>query len=116
MLNVKPTVYTALSTDTALVALVTGGIFADRNPDGGTYPAITYSEISNVPALNADDTEDMSRVTIQISVMTDSGSTSAIAERVDEIMTLALGFNRQFSGDIMDGNIKIKAMRYTTIG
>ena len=116
MLNVKPTVYTALSTDTALVALVTGGIFADRNPDGGTYPCIVYTEISNVPALNADNVEDISRVTIQISVMTDSGSTSAIAERVDEIMTLALGFSRQFSGDIMDGNIKIKAMRYTTIG
>ena len=116
MLNVKTTIYNALKTDAALSLLVTGGIFADRNQDGGTYPCIVYSEISNVPALNADNVEDISRVTIQISVMTDSGSTTAIAERVDEIMTLALGFNRQFSGDIMDGNIKIKAMRYTTIG
>ena len=116
MLNVKTTIYNALKTDTALALMATGGIFADRNLDGGTYPCIVYTEISNVPALNADNVEDISRVTIQISVMTDSGSTSAIAERVDEIMTLALGFSRQFSGDIMDGNIKIKAMRYTTIG
>ena len=116
MLNVKPTVYTALSTDTTLKALVTGGIFADRNPDGGTYPAITYSEISNVPALNADNAEDMSKVTVQVSVMTDSGSTSAIAERVNEIMTKSLGFSRQFSGDILDGDVKIKAMRYVILG
>ena len=115
MLNVKPTVYNALSTDTALVALATGGIFADKNPDGGTYPAITYSEISNVPALSADNTEDISRVTIQVSVMTDSGSTSAIAERVNVIM-LGLGFCRQFAGDIVDGDIKIKVLRYTIAG
>ena len=115
MLNVKPTVYTALSTDTALVALVTGGIFADRNPDGGTYPALTYSEISNVPALLSDNAEEISRSTIQISVLTDGASTSAIAERVNVLM-LGLGFMRQFAGDLMDGNIKIKALRYTITG
>lgn len=115
MLNVKPTIYNALKTDTVLALLATGGIFADRNQDGGTYPCIVYTEISNVPALNADNVEDISRVTVQISVMTDSGSTSAIAERVDVLM-LGLGFMRQFSGDLMDEGIKIKAMRYTTIG
>lgn len=115
MLNIKPTLYNALSADAALVAMVTGGIFADRNPDGGTYPALTYSEISNVPILNADNAEEISRSTIQISVLTDGASTTAIAERVNVIM-LGLGFMRQFAGDLMDGNIKIKALRYTITG
>ena len=98
MLNVKPTVYTALSTDTTLknvgeqAAFLLTGI-----PDGGTYPALTYSEISNVPALNADNAEEISRSTIQISVLTDGASTSAIAERVNVLM-LGLGFMRQFAG------------------
>lgn len=111
MLNVKPAVYTALSTDATLVALATGGIFADTNPDSGTYPVVVYSEISNIPHLHADDVEKISKSTIQISVLTLDGASSAIAERVNTLM-LGIGFMREFSGDLIDGNIKIKSMRY----
>ena len=116
MLNVKTTVYSALKNDATLIALTPGGIFADKKPEAGSYPCIVFAEISNVPAINADNEEDISRVTVQISVMTDSGSTTAIAERINEIMTKVLEFNRQFSGDILDGDIKIKAMRYVILG
>lgn len=116
MLNVKTTLYSALKNDATLVALAPGGIFADKKPKAGSYPCIVLAEISNVPAVSADDEEEVSRVTAQISVMTDSGSTTAIAGRVDFIMTINLGFSRQFSGDIIDGDIKIKAMRYVILG
>ena len=116
MLNVKTTLYSALKNDATLVALAPGGIFADKKPEAGSYPCIVFAEISNVPAVSADNEEEVSRVTVQISVMTDSGSTTAIAGRVDFIMTTNLGFSRQFSGDILDGDIKIKAMRYVILG
>lgn len=111
LLNVKPTVYAALSGDATLVAMLTGGIYADACPDAGTYPVLVYSEISNIPALHADDAEKASKSTIQIGILTNGSSTSAIAARVDTLM-LGLGFMRQFAGDLQDGLIKIKTMRY----
>lgn len=116
MLNVKTTTYSALKNDATLTALVTGGFFADKKPEAGNYPCIVFSEISNVPAVSADNEEDISRVTVQISVMTNSGSITAIAERINEIMTKNLNFSRQFSGDIVDGDIRTKAMRYVILG
>lgn len=116
MLSVKTTEYSALKNDATLTILVPGGIFADKKPEGGKYPCVVFAEISNVPAVSADNEEDSSRVTTQISIMTNSGSTTAIAERVDFIMTKRLGFSRQFSGDIIDGDVKITAMRYVILG
>lgn len=115
MLNVKPTLYSAFSTDAMLPGMVPGGFHPIKNSDGGIYPAVVYSEISNVPALNADGEEQYSKVTVQISILTDGTSTSAIAERINIIM-LSLGFARQFSGDLIDGKISMKILRYTIAG
>ena len=111
LLNVKSAVYAALSTDASLVGLVKGGIYPDKNPDAGTYPAVVYTEISNIPHMHADDAEQISKSTIQISILTEDGASSAIAERVNALM-LGVGFMRVFSGDLLDGNIKITSMRY----
>lgn len=116
MLNVKTTVYSALKNDATLIALAPGGVFANINPKGGKYPCIVFAEISNVPDVSADDEEDTGNVTMQISIMTNDGAATDIAERVNEIMTKNLGFSRQFSGDIIDGEVQIKAMRYVILG
>ena len=115
MLNVKPIVYSALSTYTILPGLLPGGIHPNVNDNAGKYPALIYDEISNVPALSANNAESLSRATVQISIMTDGSSTSAIAERVDTVM-INRGFTRQFAGDITQGSIKMKVMRYVMLG
>lgn len=115
MLNVKSIVYSALSADTILSGKLPGGIHSNVNDNAGKYPALVYDEISNVPAISANNAEALSRATIQITVLTDGSSTSAIAERVNAIM-LNQGFSRQFAGDITSGNIKMKVMRYVILG
>ena len=115
MLNVKPIIYSVLSTDTVLPGMLPGGIHSNVNDNAGKYPALVYDEISNVPALSADGEEQYSKATVQISVLTDGTSTSAIAERVNVIM-INRGFMRQFSGDMTSGKTKMKILRYTIIG
>lgn len=111
MINSKPDIYEALSGDAVLANLVQSRIYADKCPAGGQYPIVVYTEISNVPAMYADDAETDSLITIQISVLVNSGSTTEIAKQVNKIM-IGIGYIRQFSGDLMDGEIKIKSMRF----
>lgn len=115
MLNVKPIVYSALSTDAALPGLLPGGIHSNVNDNAGKYPALVYDEISNVPIVFADSEEQYSRSTMQISILTNGTSSDNIAERVNKVM-LENGFMRQFSGDITNGKTKIKVLRYTIAG
>ena len=111
LLNVKEKLYSALSNNADIKALAVGGIYFGISPDAGTYPVITYQEISNVPALMADDAEQISRITVSINVITQNTSTFALAEKVDEVMT-SLGFMRDFSHIFNQDDLTIQTGRY----
>lgn len=116
MIDIMPTVYTALSNDSALCGLLAKGknsMFTDKAPDAGKYPAIVYAMISDVPILAADDSETMTKTTIQVSILSLAGS-QPIANRINALM-VGLGFVRIFTGNIADpanNSLKIKVMRY----
>jgi len=88
-------------------------MFTDKAPDAGKYPAIVYAMISDVPILAADDSETMTKTTIQVSILSLAGS-QPIANRINALM-VGLGFVRIFTGNIADpanNSLKIKVMRY----
>ena len=100
MVNQKPTVATALSTDASLIALIPklsmfDGIatFSGAPP----YPYLTYEELTNTPALDADDEETESEVTFRIHLW-GTASLSTISGHVDRIMK-AIYYGRNYSQD-----------------
>lgn len=114
MLNVDEIVYKALKADAAITAAVGDNITHNGNWNGGTYPAITYMEISNIPGLNSDDAEDMARLTEQVIVFY-TGNANELIKAVEKTM-LGLGFLRQSYHDVDFDNAKGKVMRFTIIG
>lgn len=115
MFNVDKLVYTALKNDADVIALVSNRIAHGNYWAGGNYPAITFSEISNVPALNADDEEILTRLTIQVNAMTQYENLNPLVSAVEKVM-LGLGFSRQSYNDLDEGSIKHKIMRFTITG
>ena len=111
LLTVKEKVYAALSTNAEIVALAVGGIYYGQSPDAGTYPLIVYQEISNVPALSADNLEQISRITITVDVLTQKTSTYPLSKKIDEVM-LDLGFIRSFSSCFVQDDLNIQTVRY----
>lgn len=112
--DVIENVYNALTTDAAITgALHEGeaGIVADLTHYSGRYPAITYQIISDVPALWGDDTELFRRITIQINVLTTDGADADIVFRVETIMN-SLGWRRESNTRLIDGTVRITAMRF----
>lgn len=81
------------------------------------FPCISYYEISNRPAANADDREYMTEVIIIVDVWAKlSAEVSEIALKVDAEMT-NIGFTREFSYDVDDkGDLEHKTMRYKYLG
>lgn len=100
MVNAKPAIATALSTDAALIALIPkvkmfDGIatFASA-PD---YPYLTYEELANNEGLHADDDEIESEVTFRIHLW-GKASLSTMAGHVDRVMK-SIEFGRNYSMD-----------------
>lgn len=115
MIDLKPTVYTALKNDPALSAVIAGRVFFMQVPttvsiDNG--PCITYYEQNNSPALRGDERELGSESVFVIDVWS-KGNTSVIAQAVDNVM-IGLRFVREFSGDLYetDTGVYHKSMRY----
>ena len=106
-------VFSALTADASLVGLLPNGaksIFHNIAPSTLKYPAIVYSPISDVPALNGDNREVAHRVTIRIHVITSAQGTKADQETfrevcglVKEIMTTLECARRQTVPFINDG-------------
>lgn len=116
MISMKNTVYSALTTATALTTLLGSGqrIFFHFPDDANvaTFPRVTYFELDNIGNLFADNTEYGSEIDYQVDVW-HSASTTAIALQVDTIMT-GLGFARIAAPDLYESDTKKfhKAMRY----
>lgn len=106
-------VFSALTADASLIELLPNGaksIFHHVAPSTLKYPAIVYSPISDVPALNGDNREIAHRVTIRIHVITSAQHTKADQEKfrevcrlVKEIMTGLEFARRQTTPFINDG-------------
>lgn len=95
--ELEAAVYDALTSDTALTALLAGGadsIYHMQAPsDLRRYPAIVYSTISDVPAIAGDDGEITHRVSIRVHILTLDGDYTGLYRRVCSDMT-GLGFSR----------------------
>ena len=86
-------VYQGLKGNTDIAEKVGNRIFASGIPDGGIYPSVYYGEISNVPALSSDNTEDYAKSTMQVSILSDTGSIKELARAVETVM-LTLNWTR----------------------
>ena len=115
MLSMNKKVLAALTANTIIKNLCGSRIKHNGQPDGGQYPSVYYGEISNVPALMADNLEKYSRITIQVSVLSDTGDFWEIPKEVETVM-LGLGFARYSYTDTdwLSGSKQVfcKAMRF----
>ena len=100
MVNQKPAIATALSTDAALIALIPKvRMFSSVAAFATTpeYPYLTFFVLSDSPALQADDDEVESEITVRVDLWGTS-SLSAIAGHVDRIMK-SIMFGRNWAMD-----------------
>jgi len=100
VINMKPSIATALSTDEQLIALLPKIYMFDgiaTFTGVPIYPYLTYEEIANIEALNADDEERESEVTFRIHLW-GTASLSTIAGHVNRIMH-NIDFGRNYSQD-----------------
>ena len=100
MVNQKPAIATALSTDTALIALIPkirmfSSIAAFTTTP--TYPYLTFFVLADSPSMFADDSEEESSITIRVDLW-GTASLSVIASHVDRIMK-TIEFGRNWVGD-----------------
>ena len=112
-------VYQGLVSDENIAGIVGDRIFANGVPDGGIYPSVYYGEISNVPALSSDNNEDYAKSTMQVSILSDTGSVKELARAVETVM-LTLNWTCLSYTNITDENggklIYYKVMRFIKIG
>jgi len=99
--NPKTAVATALSTDSALIALIPkvrmfDGI-AKFTGEPGSAPYLTYEELANIPGMEADDETIEDEITIRVHLW-GTASLSTIAGHVNRIM-VAAGYTRNYSMD-----------------
>jgi hypothetical protein len=100
MYNPKTAIATALSTDSALIALIPKARMASSvaaftgTPE---YPYLTFFEMANQPALVADDDEAESEISVRVDIW-GKATLSTIASHVDRIMK-ANGYTRNYSMD-----------------
>lgn len=87
------------------------GFFHNFNPDFKNFPFITYTVVSDVPALTADNEEIESRITVRLHIVTQDGAYNEIYKKLNRIM-LDLSFMRVQAAEITDNGLKIKAIDY----
>ena len=100
MVNAKPIIATALSTDTAFIALIPQARMFDGSAvfsNAPIYPYLTYDELANIEALHADDESIEDEVTFRIHLW-GTASLSVMAGHVDRIMR-TINFGRNYSMD-----------------
>ena len=112
-------VYQGLKANTDITEKVGDRIFANGVPDGGIYPSVYYGEISNVPALSSDNNEDYAKSTMQVSILSNTGSVKKLAGAVETVM-LTLNWTRLSYTNITAENggklVYYKLMRFIKTG
>ena len=106
--GLQKAIYAALSADPALAAIKVVKYYEEAD---GQYPFLVYKEISNVPAMHADNAEVAARVTYQISIVTIDDEYEAIETIIKNVMT-TMGFLRISSEELHDGDDYMRVLRY----
>ena len=106
--EMQKAIYASLSADPALDAIKVVKYYEEAD---GQYPFVVYKEISNVPAMHADNAEVAARVTYQISIVTADDNYEAIEGIIKNVMT-TMGFLRVSSEELHDGNDYMRVLRY----
>ena len=106
--GLQKAIYAALSADPALAAIKVVKYYEEAD---GQYPFVVYKEISNVPAMHADNAEVAARVTYQISIVTIDDEYEAIETIIKNVMT-TMGFLRVSSEELHDNNDYMRVLRY----
>jgi hypothetical protein len=121
MYNGKPIIFTALSTDASLIALIPKIRMFDgvaTFASAPIYPYLTFFELINMPSLFGDDEELESEIAIRLDIW-GTASLSVIAGHVDRILK-TINFGRNYSIDndeVLDTGISIrhKSMSFSGI-
>jgi hypothetical protein len=112
-------VYQGLKGNSSVMNIVGDRIFTNGVPDGGIYPSVYYGEISNVPALSSDNTEDYAKSTMQVSILSDTGSVKGLARAVETVM-LTLNWTRlsytNMTAEVGGKLVYYKLMRFIKTG
>lgn len=116
--NIFAVVMNALKENNELCSLLAEGsksIYHLQSPDAGSYPILVVSNISDIPEIQSDNFETLHKVTIRIHIITEDGATTDIYNKVNEIMTQEIGFNRIQMIEFMEDNLFIKMVDYNLI-
>ena len=116
--NIFAVVMQTLKENTELCDMLAEGnksIYHLQSPDAGSYPILVVSNISDVPEIQSDNFETLHKVTIRIHIITEDGATTDIYNKVNEIMTQEIGFNRIQMVEFMEDNLFIKMVDYNLI-
>ena len=115
-MELEAQVYSALTGDTALIAVLANGaksVFHLQAPsDKSTrYPCLVYTPITDVPAIVGDDIEVTHRVTIRVHIITLDGQYNVIYRHINRIMS-GLGFSRVMTNPYIEDGQKILIVDY----
>lgn len=116
MIDIKPTIGQALTTNATLTSLLGSGerIFYMQSPSLKICPCIVFSEEGNRGKYFFDNAESASEIVVYINIFA-SADTHLLADCVNTIME-GLGFVREYSRDLPKNNdMYQKHMRFKTI-
>jgi hypothetical protein len=102
LVNLDTEVRSSLLSDTDILMLLGGPKVYRPNQPGDTknqFPAVVFEEISNVPAISADNLEYASRITYRVLAYVKGVSITPLLNAVEKAM-LSVGFTRHSSGNI----------------
>ena len=115
-MELEAQVYSALTGDTALIAVLANGaksVFHLQAPsDKSTrYPCLVYTPITDVPAIVGDDIEVTHRITIRMHIITLDGQYNEIYRHIHRIMQ-GLGYSRVQTTPYVEDGQKILIVDY----
>lgn len=114
MINLRPTIYQALSTNQTILSLLGGEhIYYMTAPYADELPRITYFEYLNIDNSFAENQPIASNIGFQLDIWS-TGDTSAIAMAVDDAMK-GIGFSRTYAIEEYEEELRLYryVMRYT---
>ncbi len=116
--NILAVTMQALKENTELCEMLAEGnksIYHIQSPDSGSYPILVVSIPSDVPEIQSDNYETLHRVSIRIHIITEDGATTDIYNKINDIMTKEIGYNRKQMIEFIEDGLFIKMVDYSLI-
>lgn len=116
-MSIESDVYETFISDNLLLSLLpngTGSIYEGIATESAPNPRIVFANISTVSVLTTDDRENLKKVTIQVSIITDDGNYDDLITHVDADMH-KLGFMFDNDNEVMDAQERTKIIRYVKL-